>query len=772
MKAIYLFFFLALFISFESLSSKVITKNQVLLPDVPGVTNCCYGKAFDFNADIIALGNGNEYAQGKGIIIFEREQSEWKETAFLEPNDAQGYASFGNEVKVMGSFVVVTSEIDNGAVYVFKKINGVWSQTQKITPQNPIVNEIFATSIDVTNNKLFVGTRHQSTVEVPDRGVYVYHLNGQQWIETGKLKPSEVASNNLYAYNVKAHDNKILINDSYTDNVHLFTYSLQSNEWVESQIFSNTWRSFGDSLAINNQHLLIGSPEKRLNTLGDGVISAYKYDAGSYVFTEYIYPNDHQEGDDFATNIALEGDHFVATRAKYLYVRLEGFYHFQFENGGWNEKSFHSSPTDFPENTYYFGFEVGIHGNQVLTTATGIDTGTVYMYQINNGSLGNPEYFRPDYGAYELFFGNTFAVHNGHLMVEDFTLDNDGYPFSVSSYREISSHDNQIVDYVDMSWGGVNYFNGGFNYQYALNENTAVISAPLRAWYNGQHYSGLVKIFEKTNGEWLEGETLIPTLYEEETKRFGSSVILVDEYIFVADSYEILQSSSTGSVYIFKKENNIWEEKQKIVSSDRSGFFGQNLFYDDNQLFVSASDAVYVFENILGNWQESQKIVPLNIASGMNFGSSVTGNGSQLFIGAEGDFNLFEGAVYSYVKIGNQWVEQQKILHPVINEFNKFGQSVAIDNDQLFISAPLKKDVNENRIGDVSLFRFNNNTWEFEQNITESNLANADWFGYKIVVDNSQLYISAPYTGQQGENSGSIFVYDIKDDLIYKNSFE
>jgi len=755
---------MALLISFDSASSsKVITKNQVLLPDVPGVTNCCYGKAFDFNADIIALGNGNEYAQGKGIIIFEQEQSGWEETAFLEPNDPQGYASFGHEVKIMGSFVVVTSEIDNGAVYVFKKINGVWSQTQKITPQNPIVNEIFATSIDVTNNKLFVGTSHYSTNEVPDRGVYVYHLNGQQWIENDKLKPSEVASNNLYAYNIKAHDNKILINDSYTDNVHLFTYSLQSNEWIESQIFSNAWRSFGDSLAINNQHLLIGSPEKRLNTQGDGVISAYKYDSGNYVFTGHIYPNDHQEGDDFATNIALEGNHFMATRAKYLFVRHEGFYHFQFENGGWNEKSFQSSPTDFPESTYYFGFEVGIHGNQVLTTAPGIDTGTVFMYQINNGSLSNSESFRPDYGAYKLFFGNTFSVHNDHLMVEDFTLDSEGYPFSVSSYREVGLNDDQIVDYVDMSWTGIKYFNGGFNYQYALNDNNAVVS------------SGAVKVYEKISGEWLESETLIPSLYYQETGRFGSALFLAGDYIFVADSSEMLQTSSTGSVYIFKKENNTWVEKQKIISSDYSKNFGKNLFYDDTHLFIgTASNAVYVFENVLGNWQETQKIVPLDIASGMHFGSSLIGNGTQLFIGAKGDFNPVEipGAVYNYVKIGNQWVEQQKILHPVVNEVNKFGQSIAINNDQLFIAAPLKKDVNENRIGDVSLFRFNNNTWEFEQTITESNLANANWFGFKVAVDNSKLYISAPYTGQQGENSGSIFIYDIKDDLIYKNSFE
>lgn len=767
---------MALLISFDSASSpKVITKNQVLLPDVPGVTNCCYGKAFDFNADIIALGNGNEYAQGKGIIIFEQEQSGWKETAFLEPNDPQGYASFGHEVKIMGSFVVVTSEIDNGAVYVFKKINGVWSQTQKIIPQNPIVNEIFATSIDVTNNKLFVGTRHYSTNEVPDRGVYVYHLNGQQWIENDKLKPSEVASNNLYAYNIKAHDNKILINDSYTDNVHLFTYSLQSNEWVESQIFSNPWSSFGDSLAINNQHLLIGSPNKRLNTMGDGVISAYKYDSGSYVLTGYIYPNDHQEGDDFATNIALEGDHFVATRTKYLYVRLEGFYHFQFENGGWNEKSFQSSPTDFPESRYHFGLEVGIHGNKVITTAPSLDTGTVFIYQLNNGSLGNAESIRPDYGAFELFFGNTFSVQNGNIFVEDLTLDNEGYPLSVSSHHEIATNDSQIIDYIDMNWTGIDYHDGGFNYQYALNENTVVISAPSKPWFSGQQYNtGVVKTYEKTSGAWLESGTLIPTLYDEETRKFGSSVILTDEYIFVADSFEILQSSSTGSVYIFKKENSTWVEKYKIVSSDQSDFFGQNLFYDGNQLFVSASDAVYVFENVLGNWQETQKIVPLGVTPGMYFGSSLTGNGSQLFIGAKGDLNPVEipGAVYNYMKIGNQWVEQQKIVHPQLNEGNSFGRSVAIKDDQLYVAAPFKKDANENRTGDVSLFRLNNNTWEFEQSITDASLTHADRFGYKVAVDNSKLYISAPYTDQQGENSGSIFVYDIKDGLIYKNSFD
>src|SRR5690606_31847507 len=190
--------------------------------------------------------------------------------------------------------------------------------------------------------------------------------------------------------------------------------------------------------------------------------------------------------------------------------------------------------------------------------------------------------------------------------------------------------------------------------------------------------------------------------------------------------------------------------------------------------FVSASDAVYVFENVLGNWQETQKIVPLGVTPGMYFGSSLTGNGSQLFIGAKGDLNPVEipGAVYNYMKIGNQWVEQQKIVHPQLNEGNSFGRSVAIKDDQLYVAAPFKKDANENRTGDVSLFRLNNNTWEFEQSITDASLTHADRFGYKVAVDNSKLYISAPYTDQQGENSGSIFVYDIKDGLIYKNSFD
>ena len=105
---------------------------------------------------------------------------------------------------------------------------------------------------------------------------------------------------------------------------------------------------------------------------------------------------------------------------------------------------------------------------------------------------------------------------------------------------------------------------------------------------------------------------------------------------------------ASGAVYVFERnENGIWEFWQKLTASDRDtlDWFGKSLKLQQNQLVIAAPGvdaqnvqavgSVYYFtkdEN--GYWTEQQKITPPDKTPYQKFGTSIAYNENYMVIGA------------------------------------------------------------------------------------------------------------------------------------------
>src|SRR3990172_391309 len=111
-------------------------------------------------------------------------------------------------------------------------------------------------------------------------------------------------------------------------------------------------------------------------------------------------------------------------------------------------------------------------------------------------------------------------------------------------------------------------------------------------------------------------ETQIVPFDGKEYDYFASSVAISDSFLFAGSAH---YNTNTGSVYIYKLQNDNYEFVEKIYASDGQEYdlFGGSLYYKDNQLFVGALNkrvntlragpgAVYAFEYEDSTWIEKQ----------------------------------------------------------------------------------------------------------------------------------------------------------------------
>jgi hypothetical protein len=98
------------------------------------------------------------------------------------------------------------------------------------------------------------------------------------------------------------------------------------------------------------------------------------------------------------------------------------------------------------------------------------------------------------------------------------------------------------------------------------------------------------------------------------------------------------------------------------------------------------------------NWLEQQKLVPSNGYSRGFFGNSVDISGSKIIIGSPfsvNDQSVRAGAAYIFLKNGNVWTQQSKLVLSDGFDLDLFGNSVALSGSGFIVGSP-SSDVGEN----------------------------------------------------------------------------
>lgn len=279
--------------------------------------------------------------------------------------------------------------------------------------------------------------------------------------------------------------------------------------------------------------------------------------------------------------------------------------------------------------------------------------------------------------------------------------------------------------------------------------------------------AGAVRVYKQIAGTWTEYTTIAPADLEA-YEAFGTSIALDRHLLAVGATGQ----NNSGAVHIYEYSAGQWRNPFRIVPKDNAANqeFGHSMSVSNGNVVVGApgdgdgkNGAVYVYTKSSGTWLV-EKIVQQNQRLDARFGRAVFMFDDLLFISAmrddQGRSAFNEGIVYVYAKQNGAWKIIQK-LKPEENDSNsEFGAAIARAGNMLAIGAP-KSDLGRKRGGAVYLYKQTNKgeMWTFERSITPSGLRNGDRFGASVIFNNLDLLVGAYGNDEQEKNIGIVYDY-------------
>jgi hypothetical protein len=407
----------------------------------------------------------NKAAQQAGAVyVFGRTDSGWAQQAYVKPSDLvasplgeHGYFGISVALDADGNTLAVGAFNENsgstgingdqhnntaprsGAVYVFVRNGGAWTQEAYIKASNTAAESNFGRSVALSGNgnTLAVSASHedsaargingnQTDASAPQSGAaYVFVRSGSTWAQQAYIKASNTDANDLFGISL----------------------SLSGD---------------GDTLAVG----AIGEGSAATGVNGDETDNSLPYSGAVYTFSRtgnswtqqaYLKASNTRANDNFGYSVALSRDETtLAVGAIFESSSAPGVDGDQADSGAHNAGAvyvFFRDPTIWAQQVYvkasnpapsnYFGYSVALSadGNMMAVTATGESSQSI---GVNGDQSSNPNYFPGAGAAYvHIRTSGTWAQHSELKMPATMGLstafDTDGETLVVGCGETIAS---------------------------------------------------------------------------------------------------------------------------------------------------------------------------------------------------------------------------------------------------------------------------------------------------------------------------------------------
>jgi len=354
-----------------------------------------------------------------------------------------------------------------------------------------------------------------------------------------------------------------------------------------------------------------------------------------------------------------------------------------------------------------FGISVAIDGDTALVGALLASVnghsaqGTVYVFEQTGGTWSQIQRLVATDGAAFDRFGASVAVEGDTALIGGWgAVGQRGAAWVFTRSGGTWSQQARL----DADDGATNDFLGQ---SVALSGDTAIAGA-WGADIGGNAEQGAAYIFTRSGTTWTQQAKLTaPDGMPNDS--FGQTVSLDgDTALAGAPFAKVGDNFLQGAGYVFTRSGTTWSLQTKLTADDGQPLdrLGFAVALDGNTAFCSAlgasfsgetnRGAAYVFTFTAGNWTQQAKVGASDGVPFDDFGQSVALAGDTAVVGA--DFatvgkNTLQGAAYVFVRSGEQWTEQTKIVASDGEANDDLGISVATDGQRTMAGAWLA-DVN------------------------------------------------------------------------------
>ena len=249
---------------------------------------------------------------------------------------------------------------------------------------------------------------------------------------------------------------------------------------------------------------------------------------------------------------------------------------------------------------------------------------------------------------------------------------------------------------------------------------------------------------------------------------FGSSMDVSSGGTYLVVGSPGFDTIRVGEVYVYLNTANTYAQQALVVSSpgagNVAGSFGNDVAItgDGSRMIVGEQDGkvanvrvggAYVFVRSGNTWTQEQKLMPSVTYSSGLFGCSVNINdaGDRVVVGAYGaDYNVTDGgAAYIFDRSGNTWTETATLQSANAVAALQFGYGCEMDTTGNILMISTVNQPNTK----VVRFAWNGASWVQGNSIVSTSPTTADGFAEQISMDSPGTKIMIASAGASNANA-------------------
>jgi hypothetical protein len=317
-----------------------------------------------FGASVAIDGNtvvvGAPYQGGAGAaFVFTRAVTTWSQQAVLGASNPDAGDRFGLSVAVAGDSVVVgapredsdadtvngtqtnNAATDAGAAYVLVRSGTTWSQQAYLKAPASDGGDSFGFAVSISADTIVVGAPTEdgaSNAAIDSGAGFAFARSGTTWTQQATLRASNAGSGDLFGWAVSVDGAFAAIGAPSEDSAGVesdnskssagaaYVYERAGTSWTQRAYLKSPSPDindeFGDSVAIDRAHVVVGAPGEAGSTLQiDGAVDnaaaaagaafAFRRQTTTWSQLHYIKAPNTDAADRLGRSVAVDGDTFV-----------------------------------------------------------------------------------------------------------------------------------------------------------------------------------------------------------------------------------------------------------------------------------------------------------------------------------------------------------------------------------------------------------------------------------------------------------------------------
>jgi len=369
-----------------------------------------------------ANNENNLNSSGSAYILYNTE-GVWLEYQKIVASDRAALDNFGFAVDIDGDYAIVgaytedenasgsDTKMNPGSAYIYKNIEGTWTQIEKIVASDRSADDNFGYSVSIDGNYAVVGAWYEDENEDGNEtftsagSAYIFQNNSDNWTQIQKIVHSDRDGGDNFGCSLSISGDYIVVGANCEDeNVaggatlnesgSAYVFKKNGGTWEQLQKIVSADRDaadyFGHKVAIDGLNIIVGAygddEDANGSNVVDGAGAAYIFTLNAGTWTQaqkIVAPNRNVVGDRFGYSVAISNSYVIV--GAYMededeaeansYSNAGAAYVFHKVNANWTQvQKIDASDRAMTDN---FGFSVGISNGYAFVGAQSEDEDSI-----------------------------------------------------------------------------------------------------------------------------------------------------------------------------------------------------------------------------------------------------------------------------------------------------------------------------------------------------------------------------------------------------------